>query len=267
MQNTFITLEDVDGNIISRSIEGLINKKIAIHCDTEEKANEFLKKLDTVGVIWGNGSRAIDCNEHNAYAEDTCYDMENGKDWLSYGSQQFYLSDRMMMIYKYKLDSEVTEFKVGDKVKVENVNHMEISLNSDMKEMLDEVFTIKSITDKGNYTVEENRWIWGRSNLQLIDNKTSSHTLKVWELEEGKEYLETTAHDVDTIFKMNEHGELVFKKVGGSYWEDASYCAFLKDIFKYDFTEKKQNLLLEKKLDELLKTYNKLDMLKILNRS
>ena len=261
MQNTFITLEDVDGNIISRSIEGLINKKIAIHCDTEEKANEFLKKLDTVDVIWGNGSRAIDGNEHNAYAEDTCYDMENGKDWLSYGSQQFYLSDRMMMIYKYKLDSEVTEFKVGDKVKVENVNHMEISLNSDMKEMLDEVFTIKSITDKGNYTVEENRWIWGRSNLQLIDNKTSSHTLKVWELEEGKEYT-TSAHGSSVIFKMNRFGELLSATEIEREWRDETDCSYLGEILNYEFTPKKTEL--EAKLDGLLCEYSKEDILKVL---
>lgn len=113
MKDTFIKLEDVDGSIISRSIESLIGKKIAIHCDTEEKANEFLKKLDAVDVRWGDGSRAIDNSEYNDFQQRTCYSMESGKAYLSVYYEQYYL-DEEYEIYKYKLDNEVAKFKVGD---------------------------------------------------------------------------------------------------------------------------------------------------------
>ena len=194
MENTFIKLEDMDGNIISKSIEGLIGKKIAIHCDTEEKANEFLKKLDAVGVRWGDGSRTIDSNEYSAYGKDTCYDIDNiegKKDELTYSYTQCYL-DVEYEIYRYKLDN----------------------------------------------------------------------TLKVWELEEDKGYLETTTHDADIIFKMNRFGELLSTIESEREWRDETCHSYLGKILAYEFTPKKTEL--EAKLDGLLCEYSKEDILKVL---
>lgn len=200
MQNTFIKLEDVDGNIISKSIDEIIGKKVAIHCDTEEKANEFLKKLDDVGVTWNDGGRTIDYNRYEVHEEDTCYDLKYGKNELSYCNKGFYLSE-------------------GDRVY--------------------------------EYTLSEN----------------AKRDYRAWDLEVEKEYLETTTHDANTIFKMNRYGELVFKEVDSLFWKDVSYYAFLKDIFKYKFTEKKQKTQIEKEIDGLLKKYNKAYVLEVLNRS
>jgi len=45
----------------------------AVHCDTEEKANEFLKLADSLGFKWNGGNSLIEYNNWDWYKSTTCY--------------------------------------------------------------------------------------------------------------------------------------------------------------------------------------------------
>lgn len=51
--------------------------KIAIHCKTEEEANELLKVFDKLGQRWVNGQSYIGINHWEEEKENTCYDNTN----------------------------------------------------------------------------------------------------------------------------------------------------------------------------------------------
>ena len=54
-------------------------EKLAIHCDTEEKAIKLLKVFDKMGKKWSDGSRYISDDCWDAmYKKDTCYSNTGG---------------------------------------------------------------------------------------------------------------------------------------------------------------------------------------------
>lgn len=53
-------------------------KKIAIHCDTEEKANKLLSAFDKLGERWCAGNSYINDNYWTCYKEETCYSNDGG---------------------------------------------------------------------------------------------------------------------------------------------------------------------------------------------
>lgn len=38
------------------------NGEIAVHCDTEEKANDFLKECNKQGITWTDGDKTTEIN-------------------------------------------------------------------------------------------------------------------------------------------------------------------------------------------------------------
>lgn len=49
----------------------------AVHCNTEKKANHFLKLADSVGYRWVSGKSLIEKNRWKQYKEETCYFITN----------------------------------------------------------------------------------------------------------------------------------------------------------------------------------------------
>lgn len=49
------------------------DKDLAIHCDTEEKANMLLRAFDRMGRTWDNGKSYLKENYFEEYGKDTCY--------------------------------------------------------------------------------------------------------------------------------------------------------------------------------------------------
>lgn len=84
-----------------------------VHCDTEEKANEFLALADSVGYKWINGKSLIEENFWAEYKKETCYEVK--KRGVMYCDVDFYKND--YQIIKYQLQPK---FKVGDKVRVKD---------------------------------------------------------------------------------------------------------------------------------------------------
>lgn len=52
--------------------------KLAIHCDTEEKAKKLLKAFDKAGYHWANGNSYIEDICWEPYEEETCYSNDGG---------------------------------------------------------------------------------------------------------------------------------------------------------------------------------------------
>lgn len=86
----------------------------AVHCDTEEKANEFLTLADSVGYRWRLGESLIEENEWEMYKKETCYEVADYG--FSYANINE-LNPRDYQIIEYVPQSK---FKVGDKVRVNN---------------------------------------------------------------------------------------------------------------------------------------------------
>lgn len=53
-------------------------KLMAIHCNTEEKANKLLKAFDKLGKKWCGGGSYISYNNYKNYKDRTCYSNNGG---------------------------------------------------------------------------------------------------------------------------------------------------------------------------------------------
>ena len=52
-------------------------KKIAVHCKTEDEADNFLKQADKQNITWGKFGRTINTTCWYGYKEKTCYDFDD----------------------------------------------------------------------------------------------------------------------------------------------------------------------------------------------
>jgi len=93
------------------------NEKIAVWCDTEEKAREFLDECYKNNITWGKGK--IKEPKFDSYKENTCYNFEidlfNSR--LMFTDKSYYEEQNYKII---KWESEKMKFKVGDKVILSN---------------------------------------------------------------------------------------------------------------------------------------------------
>ena len=84
----------------------------AVHCDTEEKANEFLALADSVGYKWTNKRELINYSQWETYKKETCYELT--KRGFMFGNRN-YLNQGDYQFIEYQLQPK---FKVGDKVRI-----------------------------------------------------------------------------------------------------------------------------------------------------
>lgn len=69
------------------------DEKLAIHCDTEEKANLLLKAFDKMGKRWRSNQSYLEENNWRGFKEETCYENENlycYKSWYSDNGYKVY---------------------------------------------------------------------------------------------------------------------------------------------------------------------------------
>lgn len=73
------------------------NEKFVIHCDTEEKANEFLKHCEENGIgwIWEN---ATDKNYYDRNFDKTCYRYDKDDLTLSVSNICYYRNGKYNII-------------------------------------------------------------------------------------------------------------------------------------------------------------------------
>jgi hypothetical protein len=89
--------------------------KFAVHCDTEEKAREFLKECDAQGIKWSSGASCLGEVNWKYYKEKTCYEFFYG---FGYGDT----STRLPIIDYIPTEPTVKEVsrqgKVGEYIKL-----------------------------------------------------------------------------------------------------------------------------------------------------
>lgn len=69
---------------------------LAIHCDTEKKANKLCKAFGKMGIKWVNGVSYTDVNNWHIYKKDTCYANRR-----EYSNLVFYL-DMDYTVYEFE---------------------------------------------------------------------------------------------------------------------------------------------------------------------
>lgn len=91
------------------------NGKVAVNCDTEEKAREFIKECHERGMKWF----FLNINDTNwsNFKESTCYSYSLNSGDLKFGHKSKFEAVDYKII---KWESEKMKFKVGDKVRVIN---------------------------------------------------------------------------------------------------------------------------------------------------
>lgn len=68
-------------------------EKIAVHCDTAEKANDFLKQCYNKSMGWSYRGSLLDYNCWDGYKENTCYSYG-----ICYGSLEYYKRNNYKII-------------------------------------------------------------------------------------------------------------------------------------------------------------------------
>ncbi len=146
----------------------------AVHCDTEEKANEFLKLAHGVGYKWCNGESLLEDNYYQNDLEKTCYLV--GSEGFEYSPEYFYIEEGYEVV-EFKQEKENNmKFKVGDKVRVKVKSGLKkgqllgITLDTYHRKLENNVFTIVGVTSGGNYDVEETRYILSDEMLEPVES-------------------------------------------------------------------------------------------------
>lgn len=111
----------------------------AAHCDTEEKAKEFLALAESVGYIWFGDTRAPEFTKWEIFKDDTHYFVKNflwnGKS-IEHGSGDYYL--------KYDIDCVEFNKKKSDKDSRNKINDYNIK----MLEALHAVFWYEGLLEQ-----------------------------------------------------------------------------------------------------------------------
>ncbi|MDD4001096.1 MAG: hypothetical protein PHX62_09445 [Bacilli bacterium] len=91
----------------------------AVHCDTEEKANEFLTLADSFGFKWWFlGSSLLSHNNWKHYKEITCYFIKY--DEITFGCIQYEKQENYERI-KFKSQKKKPKFTEDEKVILRNI--------------------------------------------------------------------------------------------------------------------------------------------------
>lgn len=89
--------------------------KIAVHCDTEEKAKDFLQECDKRGINWIDGESSLSDTYYEDFEEETCY--KYSEDEFGKGLVHFYIQYHIK--YNYKIIKwEIEENTGGRKMKL-----------------------------------------------------------------------------------------------------------------------------------------------------
>ena len=78
-------------------IERLKTEAIAVHCDTEEKANDFLEVLHNHGCKWLSDYELTHHNNYRIYTNETCY-IVNQNSKVEYSDKKFYENNNYKII-------------------------------------------------------------------------------------------------------------------------------------------------------------------------
>lgn len=86
------------------NLEDFVKRDIAIHCDTQEKAEDLFNFLHEKGLNWASGSALITHTNYKNYEKYTCYDYDEE---VNYTSMDWY-ENHEFQIYEWEIFDEET---------------------------------------------------------------------------------------------------------------------------------------------------------------
>jgi hypothetical protein len=121
-----IQFEDVDIPSIKRAytINNLVSKKIAVHCDTEEEAKQLMQYFEGNSVIWVGGNKATEEIFWHKHRDETCYTVVGGLKRLTYGDVDWFTQGGFKIIQFEDVDISNNKSKVQGKMEEENMNEL-----------------------------------------------------------------------------------------------------------------------------------------------
>lgn len=64
--------------------------KIAVHCKTEEEAEDFCKQMHERGMKWSDGKSYLECTEYEYYRDKTCYTVRGKFSYYDFFEKERY---------------------------------------------------------------------------------------------------------------------------------------------------------------------------------
>lgn len=87
-----------------KQVEELIGERVAVHCDTEEKAKDLLRRLHTLGGKWATKPSLLDDTSYEVYEKETCYNISNLSE-LVFGSVSTF-EFKGFRVFNYEITEE-----------------------------------------------------------------------------------------------------------------------------------------------------------------
>lgn len=147
------------------------NKKVAVNCDTEEKAREFIKECYKRGLKW-----SVPTEKHTMfdwYKKDTCYEYEIDENRLMFADKKFYKSNGYKII---KWESENMKFKIGDKVRAiddrYSVTNKKNGFIGEVIELIDETLIAEHVDLAVKELGSQITWKVNSRHFELIERQT-----------------------------------------------------------------------------------------------
>ena len=157
------------------------NGEIAVHCDTEEKAKDFLKECEKRDIGWSSGKKANHNTNWDSYKIDTCYSCYILREReLGYGSKHFFKKEGLEII-KWEIDEmkELTFKEVIANIKEGQIWESDIKI---IKCSINGNITVRSKIDNNSQIMNFNK-----DNLYKLKREEYTFQEAFKAYEEGKE--------------------------------------------------------------------------------
>lgn len=222
-------------------------EKLAIHCDTEEKANKLLKEFDKLGKKWWAGESYLEFNNFNMHKHKTCYSNDGAYDEI-----EFYKDENYKI---YSLEDIIFEEKPKNLIPlIARELGIEIGETFEVYDWEQDFMGTYYLTEGGLFKNKEREKLNMDNSCVLNDILVGSYTIKklpkapqlseqeYWVLKGLKDYKYLIR---DIVGDMN-----VQKNVSVNIYDDWDYMCPYNHLFK--FVEKDQE---PHNIQELIKEY------------
>lgn len=165
------------------------DEKLAIHCDTEEKANLLLKAFDKMGKRWRSNQSYLEENNWRGFKEETCYENDGtycckgfypGTSYIVYEFEEVILEDGNYMNENVKKVFEMLGVKPNEKFNVMSKGKVD-------SEVLRIDTRLRVLTDTSNIVAEALRYLL-TGEWQIVKLQPKKKKLRDWTMDDFKKW-------------------------------------------------------------------------------
>ena len=164
------------------------DEKLAIHCDTEEKANLLLKAFDKMGKRWRSNQSYLEENNWRGFKEETCYENDGtycckgfypGTSYIVYEFEEVILEDGNYMNENVKKVFDMLGVKPNEKFKIISKKRVFQVIHIDTR--------LRVLTDTSNIVAEALRYLL-TGEWQIVKLQPKKKKLRDWTMEDFKKW-------------------------------------------------------------------------------